>query len=497
MLSHFKPREKRLIFLIDQNPIHLNPFVTTDANGQRFVALLYRGLTQINRHLKIVGDLAHSFHSSDSNKSWIFPLKDDLGRDSLGRPITPELLEKCLRNYFFSEKPSPLSNNVAGLKSITLTKRNGRSEIQFQFERPAPYFARDASVFRFFYESKETPTPCTAQSTDESSLVYSSMFSITQTSPNSFLLKKDGEKIEILSIKDETARAIQLMNHPTSLTLNAFSSARHQYMSQLRDPDKKPKFSIQRVYGTSVSYMLFQQEDPVLSKLEIRKAIALAARRLVYTQTKLKNETEPALSFLHPSLDESLNPEHVSNPLRYESPAWQEEAITLLDQANLPETFPRLRLRMTLSNYRDNQEYAQFLRQNLSKIGIDLDLEILDFATALNRVQTGRFQLSISRFVGIQDGSILQRVLHSKSKDNRARYRSAMVDDWLDQATTENMHARIITLRKVQLKVLEDLPYLPLWFWSNVLITNRLIVSQNPLFISPIGDYLFLKELLP
>jgi len=484
------PSKLTHLFLIDVKPINLTPFWSLDANGQRLGALLFRALTKLDINLDVVPDLASGYFSSDRNSRWTFPLQSSLGKDSLGRPITEHIIFKCLNQYFFSNKPSPLVHNMAPVRDIQLENRS----VVFKLEHADPYFPRNLTLFRLFYESS-LKGPCESSGPNDSfPEVFTSEFKLTPSKARrtGFILTKASDpkrSIEIQPIKDETSRAIQLFSGRGDFTLNAFSSARHAFIESRHHHHLK----LTTFAGTSVSYLVFNTQSDALKNVSVRKAMALATLKYDYVKFKLFQTSEVAESFLHPSLFESYSKIFYGSTNKNAL----ELAESVLETSGFKRDSHGVRLRATLttSNYRDNEEYALFFKQNLNKIGVHLDLDIVDFATSLNKMRSGRFEIGLSRWVGIQDGSILWRSLHSKSKDNRARYVSQEVDSHLEQAWRSEPEVRLNHLKRVQIAMQKDFPYVPLWFWKNQLIFRSNLLEYDAVRVSPIGDFLFLKEL--
>ena len=67
--------------------------------------------------------------------------------------------------------------------------------------------------------------------------------------------------------------------------------------------------------------------------------------------------------------------------------------------------------------------------------GFNLNLQMTEFATLLDRQQSGDYQLSFSGWSGRPDpdGSIYG-FIHSKGTLNDGRYRKRQVDEWLTRA---------------------------------------------------------------
>jgi peptide/nickel transport system substrate-binding protein len=129
-------------------------------------------------------------------------------------------------------------------------------------------------------------------------------------------------------------------------------------------------------------------------------------------------------------------------------------------------------------------------------VGIEIELRSYEWGTFFSDIKSGNFHLYSLAWVGIEDPDIYHQIFHSSSVppngDNRGRYRNSDVDRLLEQGrVTLDRSERQVIYRDVQRLLAEDLPYVPLWWWKNV------IVKQPGLrgFVAyPDGELISLKK---
>jgi ABC-type transport system substrate-binding protein len=122
----------------------------------------------------------------------------------------------------------------------------------------------------------------------------------------------------------------------------------------------------------------------------------------------------------------------------------------------------------------------------LKKIGIDLQLDVVEPAVFHFSVRKGAFQLFSSRWVGISDGSILYSTLRSGQPQNRVGYNNPKMDAILDQAVHEmDPKKRLPLIQESQELLAADLPYFPLWYWKNILILRKGMKRNGTQEITP------------
>ena len=139
---------------------------------------------------------------------------------------------------------------------------------------------------------------------------------------------------------------------------------------------------------------------------------------------------------------------------------------------------------------------AAVLQQQLREVGIALDIRTFEFATFLADVTSGAFQFYSLRWIGgNEDPDIFEYVFHSANSRphgaNRSFYSNPRVDALIDQARREtDQNARKQIYAEIQQILADDLPYINLWYFDNVLVHTRRV--QN-LTLNPSGNYDFLK----
>jgi len=142
------------------------------------------------------------------------------------------------------------------------------------------------------------------------------------------------------------------------------------------------------------------------------------------------------------------------------------------------------------------------MQQQLRAVGIALDIRSFEFATFFSDVTHGAFQIYGLRWIGgNEDPDIFEYIFDSAkfppNGANRSFYSNPRVDSLIDQARRETDPARRKPLyAEVQRILAEDVPYINLWYFDNVMVhTSRV----RNLKLNPAGNFDFLRtaELAP
>jgi oligopeptide transport system substrate-binding protein len=108
------------------------------------------------------------------------------------------------------------------------------------------------------------------------------------------------------------------------------------------------------------------------------------------------------------------------------------------------------------------------IQQNLSDVGIGMDLHSVSFSEYLDKSESGQTQTGMSAWSqDYPDPSNFLDVLFSSDQipaNNFSYYSNPMVDKGLDRAMTmEDQSQRLALYQKIQKQILADNPIVPLW----------------------------------
>ena len=110
----------------------------------------------------------------------------------------------------------------------------------------------------------------------------------------------------------------------------------------------------------------------------------------------------------------------------------------------------------------------------------------------------GNFQLYTLQWTAgaLADPDILRRVFHSTQVPpigfNRGHYSNPEVDSLLDQAGAETDEPQRLELyARAQRIIASDVPYVSLWYKTNVAIAQRTVTGVR---LNPLADFSFFKD---
>ena len=125
---------------------------------------------------------------------------------------------------------------------------------------------------------------------------------------------------------------------------------------------------------------------------------------------------------------------------------------------------------------------GEIFQAMLRRVGIELTIRTLEFATYYADIQAGNFDLTSLQWVGINDPNQYYRVFHSKEMpphgENRGYYSNPQMDRLVEAGkNTVDPEARKKIYAQVQQLAADEVPYVSLWWVDNVAVMNRRLVG--------------------
>ncbi|HTP41369.1 MAG TPA: ABC transporter substrate-binding protein [Nitrospiria bacterium] len=476
------PPPNTLVVAIESSPITLDPRFATDAYSERITQLLFNSLVRVDAAFQVVPELALSW-TQPAPQTYRFVLRRGVKFHD-GAELTANDVRYTFASILDPATASPFRSVYGMIDRITVT---GPYEIEFHLSAPhAPFLV---NLVRGIVPAR------LASRRDEFARhpVGSGPFRLVRWAPDDRVVlvafkdyfdgapSLDGVIVKI--IPDETIRLLELQKGTIDLVQNAITP---EVLPLL---NASGRFRVVVSPGTTYTYLGFNLRDPVLSDVRVRRAIALAIDRPAIIRTLLGGLAEPATGLLPPALwaYETEVTRYDFDPVR---------ARRLLDDAGVvdpdgPGPQPRLRLTFDTSQNDQARRIAEVIQQQLAQIGIDLTIRSHEWGAFYADIKAGRFQLYTLSWVGIVDPDLYFEVFHSSSLppagSNRDGYANPAVDRLLERGRrSADTAERRAVYREVQRIVADDLPYVSLWYPTNVVVLSKRVEGFVP---SPSGDW--------
>jgi peptide/nickel transport system substrate-binding protein len=479
-----KPEPDTLVMIIESSPANLDPRVGLDAQSERIDGLLFDNLLSRDEHLSVKPGLAERWEIPDPT-TYVFHLRKGL-RFSDGSPLTSRdvkwsydsLLQGKVRStkaaayrfvdhidapddytvIFHLKQPwAALLWNVAGGGGMGIVPYGSGAEAS---QHPV-----GSGPFRFVSAEQDKEV-------------------VIERNDNYWGGTAKLARVRFAVVPDTTTRALELRKGSADLEINALTPDMESAL------EREPHLALMRGPGTRLAYMAFNLRDPILKDVRVRQAIACALDRGPQIRFLLGGEARPA--------DSVLPPESWAYDPRVAKYAYDPaKARRLLDDAGYSEKNGiRFHLVMKTSTEESSRAMAAVFQQQLREVGIALDIRSFEFATFFSDINHGEFQVYSLRWIGgNEDPDIFEYAFDTAriipNGANRQYYSNQRVDALIAKASTElDQKARKQDYAEIQQILAEDLPYINLWYFDNVMVYSKRV---RGLEMNPSGSYDFLR----
>jgi peptide/nickel transport system substrate-binding protein len=478
-----------LNFLVEPEPPALSTIVHTAGPSTKVSAKVLEGLLTYDHDLTPRPQLATSWAISEDGLRYSFRLREGvLWHD--GKPFTSADVAASigiLKQYH--PRGRGTFANVA-----TVETPDALTAV-IVLSKPAPYlisaFAASESpiVPRHIYEGSDPATnPKNNAPIGTGPYIFKEWVRgshlLYERNPNYWDKPKPYiDRLVVKFIPDAAARAVAFESGTVDL-----GGETPVPLSELDRLKKDPRLAIEEKgysYSPSVQRIEFNLENKYLKDLRVRRAIAHTIDRRVILNTVWYGYGEALVTPISARLTRFHDPSikgYAFDPKKAEA---------LLDEAGFKRGPDGVRFRLAhdFLPYGDGyRRTADYLRQALSKVGIEITIRSQDFATYIRRVYTDRdFDFTNNSMGNTFDPTVgVQRLYWSKNFkrgvpfSNGSGFVNAEVDALLEAATVEVDPAkRKQEFARFQQIIVDELPSITLQTLANLTIYNRKVKDHT------------------
>jgi len=274
-------------------------------------------------------------------------------------------------------------------------------------------------------------------------------------------------------VRDANTRILELIKGKVDLSTMAIKPDQLIALEKYSD-----RLNIQKQAGLGYTYLAMNLRKPPLSDLLVREAISKAINFQEIIDIKFNGFASLATGML-PNGHWAKNSDLF--PIKYAP----KEAQRLLKKSGF-----KLPIKLTIMTTPDRfrQSLSLIYKDQLEKIGIILEVRILEWATLYQNMREGNFDLFSAQWLPVVDPNLFDWVFHSKNipepdkaGGNRGGFYDPDIDKWIEEAQVNfNTNIRKKLYQKIEKKLLRELPYIPLWFEDNIAVSSKRLVGFKP-----------------
>lgn len=247
-------------------------------------------------------------------------------------------------------------------------------------------------------------------------------------------------------------------------------------LGNLRPALEKKDIIYKSFPGLIFRWLAFNMMDPIVGKnKELREAIYLGIDKSLYNK-EVKENTGLTANSIYPPGIEGFDPAYIS-PFSY-NPEKSRQLMKSLGYG------PHKLLNLTYSTRDKKFEgklEADFLKRELAKIYINLNIEFLEFGDFLKKGRAGELQFFTDLWVfDYPDAQNLLPLLDSKNHPgvNKSGYKNKDIDRLIHQLEQEiDSDKKNELLRGIESEVENDIPWIPLLYEKVMILYHQKILN--------------------
>ncbi|MGZ3405242.1 MAG: ABC transporter substrate-binding protein [Polyangia bacterium] len=278
------------------------------------------------------------------------------------------------------------------------------------------------------------------------------------------------KRLVFKTIRDDNSRLLALVGGSGDLTQNTISQLLVDAVAE------QPRLKVESAHSSVYSYLLLNDDDPIVKDVRVRRAIAYAIDRDTIIHTTLHDRAIAATGML-PTFHWAYEKDVANYGFD------PERAKRLLDEAGYPDPDgdgpePRFTIIYKTSSNKLRVAIANVIASMLTQVGIGVELRVNEFATLFADLKKGNFQIALMQIPEISEPDLYINFFHSTriptrenldAGGNRERYRNPEVDALITQGRrTLDRDGRKQIYGQIQKLIARDVPVVSLWHEDNI-----------------------------
>ncbi|HEC18247.1 MAG TPA: ABC transporter substrate-binding protein [Gammaproteobacteria bacterium] len=439
-------------------PVTLDPRFATDATSSRINRLLYARLVEFDEQQRPAPGLARWERLGPSHYRFVLQASDADRTFSDGSRLSARDVKATYDSVLDPATASPHRASLSMIRRIAVIDDD---TVDFFLSKPDRLFPGYLVIGILPAAKLAAQHPFNRQPVGSGPF---RLLAWPEEGRLQLLRRRDGQAISFVRVSDATVRVLKLLRGELDMLQNDLPP---ELIVFLQD---RPGIRVSRARGSNFTYLGFNLQDEIVGQRDVRRAIALAIDREKIIRYVMGKAARPASAL--------LPPEHwAGNPglplIDYDP----EAARALLAKHGYTPQHP-LKISYKTSTNAFRLRLATVLQSQLKEVGIDIDLRSYDWGTFYGDIKAGNFQMFSLSWVGIKTPDIFRYVFHSESVPpngaNRGRFRDSQVDRLIEAAErAESLAAQAAAYRQLQARLLETLPYVPLWYEDHVFVAHK------------------------
>lgn len=470
-------------------PPTIDPAIGTDTTSGAIIDNVFERLTAVTPEGEIVPAAAESWEVSEDSLTYTFKLREGAtwsNGDPLvagdfeyawKRVLNPETLSERANFMYAIEGAEAYNKGEGEVDDVKITALDDYT-LEVVLRAPTAYFDEFVAMYTF---SPVNPAiveenPDWAVDVSEN-YVTNGPFTLTEWRHNSdYVLTKneqywdadnvalDGVNVQI--IESESAASSEFMAGNLDFLGSPYGTVSLDAMETFEEQgilEKKPQ--------SAIYWYVMNVEDPILSNQNIRKALAYAVNRQNIVDNISKGGEIPALGYVPPMIPGFEEDRGYFEDADFDTA--REFLAVGLEELGLEDP-SELNINLSINTSEAHSVIAQDVQENWAKeLGINVTIDNTEWQVYLDKLSMLDYQVGRMGWTGkYNDATTYLDMYRTKDVGNNdTGWESEEYKALLDASDFElDEQARIELLRQAEAVMIEEMPVIPIYYYSNAYV---------------------------
>lgn len=491
---------KILSVQIGPNPETIDPALNSAVDGGNMILHTFECLLTVDQDGKLAPGQAESWETSEDGLTWTFHLRDGL-KWSDGSALTANDFVYSWRRVCDPMVAAPYAETVLGMVEGYADAIGGNLEalgveatddstFVVHLSQPCPYFG-SLAAFATLSPVQQATIDANGDgwAVNAGTYITNGCFYISDWVPGSYIMctknpnywnadaiKLDGIKFNLIEDPNasysayQTGEVLFIKDVPTE---------------EIPSLEGNEEFYVDPIIGTY--YLSLNTQREPFNDPKVRKALSLAIDREYVANTLMQGTYSPASNFMGPGWIDTDGSQFIDNAnggqpyidtTKHEANV--EEAKRLLEEAGYPggEGFPAITYSTNDAGY--HKVVAEYLQQAWAEIGVQLQVDIVEWASFTPMRRNGDYDASRNGWVGdYSDPSNMLDLLYSSNGNNDGKFNNAEYDAAMNTSrTTLDAAERSAALHKAEDILMNEAACIPVAYYNDFWLQSSKITGM-------------------
>lgn len=491
---------KVLSVQIGPNPETIDPALNSAVDGGNMILHTFECLLTVDQEGKLAPGQAETWETSEDGLTWTFHLRDGL-KWSDGSALTANDFVYSWRRVCDPMVAAPYAETVLGMVEGYADAIGGNLEalgveapddktLVVHLSQPCSYFGSLAAF--------ATLSPVQQATIDANgdgwavaadTYVCNGTFYISEWVPGSYIMcTKNPNYWNADAIKLDAIK-FNLIEDPNA-SYSAYQTGEVLFIKdvpteEIPSLEGNAEFHVEPIIGTY--YLSLNTQREPFNDPKVRKALSLAIDREYVAGTLMQGTYSAASNFMGPGWIDTDGSQFIDNAnggkpyidtANHEANV--EEAKQLLADAGYPDGagFPSITYSTNDAGY--HKVVAEYLQQAWAEIGVELQVDIVEWASFTPMRRNGDYDASRNGWVGdYSDPSNMLDLLYSSNGNNDGKFNNAEYDAAMDTSrTTLDAAERSAALHKAEDIIMNEAGCVPVAYYNDFWLQSSKIQNM-------------------